>query len=140
MDTITHGIAGALLGKALFRGDDLYALHLRAEGLPAMTRSRVITWAAMLGAIFPDSDTFRDMFSRNDLLVLTWHRSITHSFIALPALALALAALTQWFARRVKWDCPSFAQLTLVYAIGIASHILLDLMNSFGTMAWSPLA
>ena len=74
MDTITHGIAGALIGKAMFRGDEMFAFR-------AMNRGRVITWSLMLGAIFPDSDVFREMFSRNELLILTWHRSITHSLI-----------------------------------------------------------
>jgi len=132
MDTITHGIAGALIGKAIFRGEDMLASR-------AMNRARVITWALMLGAIFPDSDTFRDLLSRNELLVITWHRSITHSFVCLPFFAAALAALTRWFARWRKWEAPSFAALTGIYAIGILSHILLDLVTSFGTMIWSPL-
>jgi membrane-bound metal-dependent hydrolase YbcI (DUF457 family) len=132
MDTITHGIAGALIGKALFRGDDMLALR-------AMNRGRVITWSLMLGAIFPDSDVFREMFSRNELLILTWHRSITHSLICLPIFALALAALTRGFARWRNWDAPSFASVTGIYAVGIASHILMDLITSFGTMIWSPL-
>ena len=132
MDTITHGIAGALIGKAMFRGDEMFAFR-------AMNRGRVITWSLMLGAIFPDSDVFREMFSRNELLILTWHRSITHSLICMPIFALALAALTRWFVRWRKWDAPSFAALTGIYAIGIGSHILLDLVTSFGTMIWSPL-
>jgi membrane-bound metal-dependent hydrolase YbcI (DUF457 family) len=132
MDTITHGIAGALIGKAVFRGDEMFALR-------PMNRGRVITWSLMLGAIFPDSDVFREMFSHNPMLILTWHRSITHSLMCLPIFALALAALTQWFARWRKWDTPSFAALAGIYAVGIASHILLDLVTSFGTMIWSPL-
>src|SRR5256885_15839448 len=102
------------------------------------SRGRVITWSLMLGAIFPDADVFRDIFSHNDLLVITWHRSITHSLVCLPFFALALAALTWWFVRWRKWDAPSFAVLTGIYAIGILSHILLDLVTSFGTMIWSP--
>jgi hypothetical protein len=27
MDTITHGIAGALIGKAVFRGEDMFAAY-----------------------------------------------------------------------------------------------------------------
>jgi membrane-bound metal-dependent hydrolase YbcI (DUF457 family) len=132
MDTITHGIAGALIGKAVFRGDDMLALR-------AMNRGRIITWSLMLGAIFPDSDVFREIFSRNPLLILTWHRSITHSLVCLPIFALLLAALTRWVARWCKWDAPSLAFLTFIYAVGILSHILLDLVTSFGTMIWSPL-
>jgi membrane-bound metal-dependent hydrolase YbcI (DUF457 family) len=132
MDTITHGIAGALISKALFNGDDLFASR-------PMDRQRIVTWSTMIGAIFPDSDVFRDMLSRNDLLVITWHRSITHSLLALPIFALLLAAVTRWIARSRKWDAPSFAVLTGIYAAGILSHILLDLATSFGTMVWSPL-
>jgi membrane-bound metal-dependent hydrolase YbcI (DUF457 family) len=132
MDTITHGIAGALLGKAIFRGDDMFSRK-------PMNRARIVTWSLMLGAIFPDSDVFRDMVSRNDLLILTWHRSVTHSLVCLPLFAIALAALTCWFVRWRKWESPSFAALTGIYAIGILSHILLDLVTSFGTMIWSPL-
>ena len=132
MDTITHGIAGALIGKAIFRGDDLFSRS-------SMNRARIVTWALMLGAIFPDSDVFRDLFSRDDLLIITWHRSITHSLLCLPIFAVILAAISFWFARRRKWDSPSIAQLTGIYVVGILSHILLDLVTTFGTMIWSPL-
>jgi len=132
MDTITHGIAGALIGKASFGGDDLVAFR-------PMSRARVATWAAMLGAIFPDSDILRDIFSHNPLLIMTWHRSVTHSLVCMPLFAVALAALTRWVTRALKWEAPSFAMLTLIYAVGILSHILLDLATSFGTMIWSPL-
>jgi len=132
MDTITHGIAGALIGKAVFRGEDMFASH-------PMNRGRIITWSLMLGAIFPDSDVIRDIFSHDRLLVITWHRSITHSLVMLPLWALLLAAITRAFARWRKWEAPSFAALSAIYAVGILSHILLDLVTSFGTMIWSPL-
>src|SRR6267142_1576049 len=132
MDTITHGIAGALIGKAVFRGEDLFASR-------PMNRGRIITWSLMLGAIFPDSDVIRDIFSHDTLLVITWHRSITHSLILLPLWALLLAAITSVFAKWRKWEAPSFAALSAIYAVGILSHILLDLVTSFGTMIWSPL-
>jgi membrane-bound metal-dependent hydrolase YbcI (DUF457 family) len=132
MDTITHGIAGALIGKAVFRGEDMFASH-------PMNRGRIITWSLMLGAIFPDSDVVRDIFSHDKLLVITWHRSITHSLVLLPLWALLLAAITRAFANSLKWEVPSFLALAGIYAVGILSHILLDLVTSFGTMIWSPL-
>ncbi len=132
MDTITHGIAGALIGKAAFRGEDMFASH-------PMNCGRIVTWSLMLGAIFPDSDVLRDLFSHDRLLVITWHRSITHSLILLPLWALLLAAITRAFANSRKWEAPGFAALTGIYAVGILSHILLDLVTSFGTMIWSPL-
>jgi membrane-bound metal-dependent hydrolase YbcI (DUF457 family) len=132
MDTITHGIAGALIGKAVFRGEDMFASH-------PMNRGRIITWSLMLGSIFPDSDVIRDFFSHDKLLILTWHRSITHSLVMLPLWAFLLAGITRTFANSRKWEAPSFAALTGIYAVGILSHILLDLVTSFGTMIWSPL-
>jgi membrane-bound metal-dependent hydrolase YbcI (DUF457 family) len=132
MDTITHGIAGALIGKAVFGGGEMFVLR-------PMNRARIARWSLMIGAIFPDSDVFRDMISHNDLLILTWHRSYTHSLLCLPIFALLLAGLTRWIASWRKWDAPSLAMLTIIYAVGILSHILLDLVTSFGTMIWSPL-
>jgi membrane-bound metal-dependent hydrolase YbcI (DUF457 family) len=132
MDTITHGIAGALIGKAVFRGEDMLASR-------PMNRGRIITWSLMLGGIFPDSDVIRDFFSRDKLLIVTWHRSLTHSLILLPLWALLLAGITRAFANSRKWEAPSFATLAGVYGAGILSHILLDLVTSFGTMIWSPL-
>jgi membrane-bound metal-dependent hydrolase YbcI (DUF457 family) len=132
MDTITHGIAGALLGKALFGGDEMFTAR-------PMNARRIVTWSLMTGAIFPDSDVLRDIFSHNDLLMITWHRSITHSLLCLPIFALLLAALTRAICRRLAWEAPSFALLTGIYAAGILSHVLLDLVTTFGTMIWSPL-
>jgi membrane-bound metal-dependent hydrolase YbcI (DUF457 family) len=133
MDTITHGIAGALIGKALCGGESVFPPK-------PMHKARIVTWALMLGAIFPDSDTLRDIVSRDPLLIITWHRSITHSLLLLPVWALVLAGLTRWVAKKSAWDAPSYAAMTGIYAIGIFSHILLDLVTSFGTMVWSPLA
>jgi len=132
MDTITHGIAGALIGKAIFRGEDMFASH-------PMNRGRILTWSLMLGAIFPDSDVFRDVFSHDRLLIVTWHRSITHSLVMLPLWALLLAGITSTFAKWRKWEGPSFGALSVIYGVGILSHILLDLVTTFGTMIWSPL-
>ena len=132
MDTITHGIAGALIAKAAFGGDEMFARQ-------PMNTQRVITWSLMTGAIFPDIDTLRDFFSHNDLLMITWHRSITHSLVCLPIFALLLAILTRGVCRYFKWESPSFAALSGIFAVGILSHIFLDLVTTFGTMIWSPL-
>ena len=133
MDTITHGIAGALIGKAVFRGRDLFS------GPKEMQKRRLISWAVGLGAVFPDADTFRDMLSSDPMLLITWHRSITHSLLMLPIWSVLLAGATAVIARWRKWEAPSFVMLTGLYAAGILSHIVLDLLTSFGTMIWSPL-
>src|SRR5919109_1307938 len=152
MDTITHGIAGALIAKAMFRGEDMFGSRainedagpfdaqdkLKPGATIKSSQGRILTWALMLGAIFPDSDVFRDIFSHDKLLIVTWHRSITHSLLLLPLWALLLAWITYAFCKWWKWEAPSFAALVGVYAVGILSHILLDLVTTFGTMIWSP--
>jgi membrane-bound metal-dependent hydrolase YbcI (DUF457 family) len=133
MDTITHGIAGALIGKAFFGEEDLFTRK-------PVTSQRVAVVAATLGAIFPDSDIFYDILSRDPLVLLKWHRSWTHSVVMLPIFTLALATLTRYVARKRSWPSPSFPFLLLIYAVGIASHIFLDYATSFGTMLWTPLS
>src|SRR5690348_12517861 len=138
MDPITHGITGALLGKAYF------SKGARAErGVEDTERARVWTarvaiFAATLGAVFPDVDILEDAISRDPLAIVKFHRGITHAFFGLPFFAVGLAALTRWATRRWKIPSPSFAMLTLIYGIGILSHILLDGMTSFGTRMLTP--
>lgn len=143
MDTITHAIAGALIGKGVFsrqhRGADATAGE--ANGGEYSAPARVAIFAATIGAAFPDIDVFFDALSHDDQAVLKYHRYITHSWICLPIWALGLAWLTQLVARRVlKIESPSIVFLWVCYAVAIASHIVLDLATSFGTMCWSPIS
>jgi membrane-bound metal-dependent hydrolase YbcI (DUF457 family) len=132
MDPVTHGIAGALLGKAFF----------------SKRQERVAIFAATLGAVFPDVDVFAEAFSRDPLSIVKYHRAITHSFVALPVFAFLLALLTRavlpWVRQRwprfQDWESPPLGMLTVIYGVGIASHILLDGMTSFGTRMWYPIS
>ena len=133
MDTITHGIAGALIGKAVFRGDDMFAVQAHESRanhhLVADARRNFSGLRRLSRHVFAQRAAHTHLASQH------------HAFAALLAgvCAVLLAALTRWFARWRKWDAPSLAALAGIYAIGILSHILLDLVTSFGTMIWSPL-
>ena len=124
MDPVTHGITGALLGKGYF--------HERS--------GRVATFAVVLGAVFPDIDIVADFVTRDPLAIVKYHRAITHSFVALPFFAVLLAWLTRWVCRRYRIEAPSWGLLTVAYGVGIASHIILDGMTSFGTRMWFPIS
>lgn len=132
MDPVTHGITGALLGKGYF--SERYG--------------RVAVFAATLGAVFPDVDVAADIVSRDPLAIVKYHRAITHSFVALPVFAFLLALLTRltvpWLKKRSERlrdiESPPLGILTLIYGIGIASHIVLDGMTSFGTRMWYPIS
>ena len=124
MDPVTHGITGALLGKGFFSD----------------RQGRVGIFAATLGAVFPDIDFVEEVASRDPMAIVKYHRGITHSFVALPFFAVLLAWLTRWLARRRGIEAPSWGMLTLIYGVGIASHILLDGTTSFGTRMWTPIS
>lgn len=144
MDPITHGIAGALIGKSFFAKQPPRAARSSAAKTSVST-ARVAIFAATLGAVFPDVDVFVDAFTRDPLAIARYHRGFTHSFVGLPIFAAVLAVLTRkcflWFAERSrneKWAPPSLAFLFGIYAAGIASHILLDGCTSFGTRMLNP--
>jgi membrane-bound metal-dependent hydrolase YbcI (DUF457 family) len=124
MDPITHGITGALLGKGMFSD----------------RQGRIATFAATLGAVFPDVDIVAETISHDPLAIVKYHRGITHSFLALPFFAALLAWLTRYVARRRGISAPSWPMLTMIYGVGIASHILLDGTTSFGTRMLTPLS
>jgi membrane-bound metal-dependent hydrolase YbcI (DUF457 family) len=140
MDTITHGIVGALAGKALFASRDIPAGGAGgvARALSSPTARAAIV-ACTLGAMFPDIDIFAGPLGHNPLAIMEWHRNITHSAVLLPLWALLLATLSIPLARLLKWNTPPFLILVAIYAVGIATHIFLDLVTTFGTMVWSPL-
>lgn len=132
MDTITHGIVGALIGKGYF----------------SERNGRVATLAAAAGAMFPDIDVVEEIVSRDPLAIVRYHRGITHSFVALPFFAAILAWLTRAgfgvlkkrFAALRDIESPSWGILFVIYAVAIASHIILDAMTSFGTRIWDPVS
>jgi membrane-bound metal-dependent hydrolase YbcI (DUF457 family) len=132
MDTITHGIAGALIGKGFF----------------SRSAARVAVFSATVGAMFPDVDVVDEIFSRDPLAIVKYHRALTHSFVALPFFAALLAWLTRVsvgflrkrYPRFNDLEAPSWAGLTIIYGVAIASHILLDGMTSFGTRMWFPIS
>ena len=126
MDTITHVISGGLLGKAYFSNDqDTF-------------KGRIAILAVTFGSVFPDSDIIIEAFSHDPLAIANIHRGFTHSFVGLPIFAALFVWMTRWGLRKWGRDCPSATTLFLAYAVGIASHIVLDGMTSFGTRMWMP--
>jgi membrane-bound metal-dependent hydrolase YbcI (DUF457 family) len=142
MDTITHGIVGALVGKALFAGPDTPAEAGTRAARAALSSpaARAAIVGCTLGAVFPDVDIFAGPLAHNPLAIMEWHRNITHSAVLLPVWALILAALVIPLVRWAKWKSPPFWTLGLIFATGLATHIFLDLVTNFGTMVWSPIS
>jgi inner membrane protein len=135
MDTLTHGLAGALLARSLptTGNEDLDRTLARREA-----------WAGFFAAMFPDADVFVSPFSAE--FYITQHRALTHSFVTLPVWIVALTAVA---ALRLSPELgpPGSAgrrialqRLGSVVALSLVSHILLDWITSWGTMFLSPLS
>jgi inner membrane protein len=116
MDTLSHGLAGSVLSRAVSD---------RPE-------ARAAFWVGAVAAMVPDLDI---VFDSTRLDYLRDHRSWTHSFLVLPFLALLIALVAKAFLRRTP-----LGTLWVFSALGIASHIVFDWITSFGTMFWTPLS
>lgn len=123
MDTLTHALSGALLGRFI----------ARAPADDRQPRVWQTVAACALAATFPDADYVLNAVS--DLTYLQGHRGVTHSVLLLPLWALLLAWLMPVClrARTVDWR-----RFYLAACAGIAIHILGDLITQFGTMILAP--
>jgi membrane-bound metal-dependent hydrolase YbcI (DUF457 family) len=114
MDPITHGLTGALIGKALFAGErrtagaQPFASQRTAQGKQAAPlqggqdaggTARVAVWVCTVAAMFPDVDVFFEPFVQREMATLELHRGVTHSLVCLPLFVAAMATLTWWWVR-----------------------------------------
>jgi inner membrane protein len=112
MDTIAHGLTGAVIGYCGFRQ--------HPQG------GREALWTAIAAAEFPDIDIVLASFGGETYL--QWHRGPTHSILLLPVLA-AFVAGSIWSLTRGR----SFRVLWLAAVAGMASHLFLDWITNYGT-------
>jgi inner membrane protein len=115
MDTITHTLTGAVIAKAI--GDE-----------------KVGNWGTIAGlsmGLFPDLDFVLGIFNRQ--FFLEYHRDFTHSFLLIPFYALFFSWVFVKISRR-----PHFWSFYKICLLVLVSHIILDLLTSYGTMIFSP--
>jgi inner membrane protein len=120
MDVITHALLGATAANA--------ATTNRAR---LSLAERTLFGAA--AAAFPDIDYFT--FPLNPLLFLAdWHQGPTHSVVLLPLWAVLLGGLFTLAIRRPD----RFAEAVWISALGLATHILADVITVYGTALLYP--
>ena len=128
MDTLTHALSGALLGRLMAR-----------PSVPSRPGPKVwhIVLAGAAAATFPDLDFVLGYVS--ELTYLRGHRGVTHSLLLLPLWGLLIAWLMARLpgARRPGVDWRAFYA---VACAGLAIHIAGDLITQFGTMILAPLS
>lgn len=114
MDNLTHSLTGLFLSRA---------------GCNRFTP--LATPLLVIASNLPDVDILASL--GGSATYLHWHRHLTHSLAAAPVLALAVAAILRLFRPQVALF-PA-AGLAL---IGILSHLLLDLTNTYGVRVLLP--
>jgi len=117
MDSLTH----ALLGLNISRLD----LQKRM--------GRGATALALVASELPDIDVL--LWVDNPWATVEYHRTVTHSLLFVPAAAAVLAAIACRVSRCKKFR-PVFGWTCVI----ILSHILLDLLTSYGTAILWPLS
>ncbi len=117
MDPVTHGLAGAVIAKAGF----------------SSSLGKWGTITGILAALIPDVDIILRLFGLETYL--KYHRGISHSLILLPVYSLLLACIFQRISKT-----KNLFYFYLLCFLSLLSHVLLDLVTSFGTMALSPLS
>jgi inner membrane protein len=120
MDTLTHALSGALIARATAPKD----------APPRSVPRRVA--AGFFAAAAPDLDFVLAFVS--PVLYLEQHRGPTHSFLLLPLWALLLS----WALAKILREPRGWRALYGVTALGLAVHILGDLITSFGTIVFAP--
>lgn len=132
MDTLTHALSGALLGRALSpsAGPASAARPLLGPTVPA--------WQAIslgfIAAAFPDVDFVLRFVS--ETAYLRGHRGVTHSLLMLPLWSLLLG----WLAAQLFRRPDAFRRYAVLTGSAIAIHIAGDWITQFGTMLLAPLS
>ena len=115
MDNLTHTAVGLFLSRA---GLNRWTPHATA--------------ILVIAANIPDMDVVTA--AGGSLSYLHYHRHLTHSLLAMPLMALLSVALVRAISRApVRWLGAFAAAL-----IGVASHLLLDLTNTYGVRLLLP--
>lgn len=115
MDSLTHALTGVVIAKAI-------------------NDEKVGNWGTIAGlavGLFPDSDFVLGLFNRQ--FYIEYHRDFTHSLLLIPFYALFFSWLLVKISRR-----PYFWSFYKICLPVLVSHVILDLLTSYGTMVFSP--
>lgn len=118
MDSLTHLVLGAAIGEATLG---------KKIGRQAML------WGAIADTI-PDFDVFAACCT-TDAQQLLVHRGITHSFLFL----VIMSPILGWLVSKLnKKSDVSWKSWTLLFFLGLLTHILLDSLTAYGTGWFEP--
>jgi inner membrane protein len=120
LDTLTHALSGALAARAT----------ASAKAPPRSIPRRIA--AGFFAAAAPDLDFVIGFVGPVEYLLT--HRGVTHSIVLLPLWALLLS----WLLAKLLREPGGWRALYGVTALALLTHIVGDLITSFGTMIFEP--
>lgn len=122
MDTLTHALSGALAARAT----------ASAKAPPRSIPRRIA--AGFFAAAAPDLDFVIGFVGPVEYLLT--HRGVTHSIVLLPLWALLLS----WLLAKLLREPGGWRALYGVTALALLTHIVGDLITSFGTIVFAPIS
>lgn len=130
MDSLTHALLGATAAHALGRAQP----QTHARKRPRLrARERMLLGAA--AGTFPDID-FLGFMIQPLVFLADWHQGPTHSIVLLPLWAALIGAAFVGLTRQGG----SIREATAISAVGLASHVLADVITAYGTAVLYPLS
>lgn len=120
MDNLTHSLVGLLIA--------------RAAGKESFPQAAAI---CIVAANAPDIDIIT-LF--DPATYLTYHRHLTHSVLAIPVMAAVALLLVAGWNRLRRRSSPGLwsSRAWILALLAAASHVALDMTNSYGVRLWLP--
>lgn len=136
MDTLTHALAGALLGEVNARP----ASPGSKEGLPASTRRGLYLSLAIVGSNLPDMDFLYSLITRSKIDYLLHHRGHTHTIIGvLLGAVLMYAVCAAWIRwRRLQATREEWYRIAGLALLTPLLHVAMDSTNTYGVHPFWP--
>jgi inner membrane protein len=149
MDTLTHALSGALVARLVCARPAAEEPASVGDGGPGRFAAAwdrgpgaLAPWQAVtvgfVAAAFPDIDALAQL--AGDMAYLRHHRGITHSVLAAPLWALAVAWLMAAAFASTRRRAGGWKPLFPIALAAICLHIAGDWITQFGTMLLQPLS
>jgi inner membrane protein len=135
MDTLTHTLAGLVLGECAAR-----STPATRTGLSLAQRRGLYITLLTLGSNLPDSDFLYSLVTGSKLDYLLHHRGHTHTVPGLLLGAALMFGLAWTWLRRARWPLQP-ADRTWLAAwslLGPALHVSMDFTNTYGVHPFWP--
>ncbi len=135
MDTLTHTLAGILLGECAAR-----ALPEQRSAMALGQRRSLYIGLLAVGSNLPDSDFVYSLITGSKLDYLLHHRGHSHTVVGVLVAAMLLFAFAAAWLKRARWSCngADLRWLGLWALLAPVLHVTMDSSNTYGVHPFWP--